>query len=346
MEDFVPKTCGSCKKTFNSPEELLKQTNRFRFCAKGHLWINCSCHSTMMIKNAINSSWVSSGFFFKGDAKEFWSIIKNPEQIPMIDHDHMKTLSEIDEAKEDLEKIAKILEKNPLMASMVISSAHQIAMVKGNYVNSLNHALSFFGPTLAKNILYAKVGQQSLNIRYHNLIDLNFFWKQAKITAEIAMSLGDFYLVDDSFMSNLYLSAQLINIGKLIQAKIDTDKSLKIYQFLSEHPTHYVASEQMIGGVIPHETLGEIVASLWGLPDTIIELISKHHKESKLSEKPGDRIELYEIIAFSNQLMHWFLLEPERMNQSYFLRMQKRMKVNDSEIESLFEEVKKRMEKN
>ncbi len=76
----------------------------------------------------------------------------------------------------------------------------------------------------------------------------------------------------------------------------------------SDNPISWRAAE-LSYNFPDHRILGEISASVWGFPSYIVEAARRHHSEMTNMTK----IQLFELVAAANQIVHWILLSPTRM---------------------------------
>ena len=130
-----------------------------------------------------------------------------------------------------------------------------------------------------------------------------------------------------------YLGASLANLGKIVGAIVCPDQ---IDRILNDCNNGKVKSSwkqsEARHGFYSHEILGEIGAAMWGAPPEIIEAISCHHEERGFDP-------LSDIVRVSNQLVHWVLLRPHRMNIELLYSSLNRLGIDEKEASAISEKL-------
>ena len=113
-----------------------------------------------------------------------------------------------------------------------------------------------------------------------------------------------------------FIAATLCNVGKLVGCICLPEEIDAIYRAtksLQKLSTWTIAEQQM--GACDHRILGEIAASLWGLPDYVLEAIQHHHDTFASNRWGKTPATLNNVVVFSSQLSHWIRLEPFRIDK-------------------------------
>ena len=305
------KTCNTCGRKFMNENDFLTQTSRWRICERGNLWFNCGCHSTSMIVKG-KFPWYAPDMGMSADAKSVFNTLPALQELPHLPTSVMELQQMICDEKVSSSQLAKVSKKDPLIASNILKIANDIKQGEGKSIESLEHAISYIGiNALSDIVLTASVKAFPFETK---IFQSDTFWDDSFLTGRIAESIGR-NLAPHLVPDELYLSGALCNVGKVVLAicfptkadKIAEDcKNPKILSSWRKGEENHDSHD--------HSILGEIAAAFWGLPEYIVASAAGHHKlaDAKIKDEPK---EINDVVRLANQLTHWVLLEPNKIEQ-------------------------------
>jgi len=318
------KICNSCRRKFLTPDEFLSNTSRWRICDQGHLWYNCSCHSTGIILKG-KFDWYNPSQQLSANAQSIFNKISSQTQLPHLPNYVMELQRMMEDPNATAEQMAKLVKYDSLLAATILRVANNQKIRDGQQIKSLSHAIVFIGvDSLRDMVLIAAVSRFQLKTRVFSGKD---FWEKAFFTGRIAEFLVE--KLNLEFTAELaFLAGSTCNIGKIVQAIIDPITADSYASELSNMDImgNWTDAEQRHKGY-DHSVLGEIGGALWGFPEELLESIALHHQSPRLAKTRV--LGLWEVAAFANQLSHWVIPgENHQMDSRLFKELALRFKIS------------------
>ena len=126
-----PTFCQCCNRKFETPEDYLKGTSRFRVCSRGNLWFECSCGSGLILKKG-EFEWYSPTMNMSDAAKTVFSDVQEIKNIPLIPSAVIKLQSTIADENSSSREIKEVLKMAPNIALAIINTANNIRSSNGS----------------------------------------------------------------------------------------------------------------------------------------------------------------------------------------------------------------------
>ncbi len=329
------KKCNTCGREFLTENDFLKGTSRWRLCERGNLWFNCQCNSTNMIVKG-KFPWYSPDLFMSARAKSLFNTLPGLRELPHMPTVVMELQQLLLVENVSSSQIAAVSKRDPIIASNILKIANNLKAELEGKIDSLEHAISYIGfRALSDIIVTASVSSFKFKTTIFNADE---FWQECFLTGKIAEFLSVRYakhIVPDE----AYLAGALCNVGKVVLAicfpdqadtiALDT-KDVKLLKGWRQSERQYECHD--------HCTLGEIAGAFWGLPEYVMSASANHHKVPE-SPSPRSHLAMDDIVRFANQLAHWVLLEPCKI-ESYILNYSSRIfGLNHIQVDQLAEEL-------
>jgi len=325
-----PTFCQCCERRYESPEDYLKGTSRFRVCPKGMLWFECSCGSGLILRKG-EYEWYSPTMQMSEAAATVFKDVQEIKNIPLIPTAVLTLQNAIADETSSSKEIREALKQAPNIAMGVMRTANNLRASGTPEFSSLEHAVSYIGrKTLNDIILTATL--QDFDFKTHHF-SKDAYWRESILTGKIAEYLAE------NFAKNVpkdeaYIAGSLCNIGKVVSAICFPDVTDDVSKNVNNprRPRTWQKAEDELRA-FSHIVLGEVAAALWGFPEYVVHATSNHHTlPSKVNEAVTDEPDfldedevqenkgptLQQIVALANQYMHWILLQPARMDEFLF----------------------------
>jgi HD-like signal output (HDOD) protein len=329
----VIKTCNTCQRAYANENDFLSKTSRWRCCSLGHLWFNCSCGSTLIIKSG-KFDWFSPDKFMSPEAASVFNKLGGLKDLPFLPNRVLELQSLVGQEDVEIEQLAVAVREEPLIAASILQMAENLRYARNPdapEIVSLNHAIVYIGRGALTDILSAAA------IRKFELpaseFDQALFWQESYLTGAIAESLSA-AIKTNIQKDKAYLAGTMVNIGKLVVAisfpalatKISCDlvdvKKLSTWRKIED--TYKFPN---------HAILGEIASSIWGLPDFISSVIRFHHDKPNL-ESAGSQQQLNSLVGLANQLSHWILGQPHRIDNDLLNSYRGFFNISEDDLEA------------
>jgi len=256
------------------------------------------------------------------------SILKDLPNIPAQVLEIQRLVSDPDA---NTKEIAAAIKHDPFIAAQLLTVAQKLASNRnpGNPpIQSIEHAIVYLGLQFIGELVLMSALQK---FQFpESTFDFERFWHESQLCGAIAEHLNSSFKLSLN-EDEVYLAASMCNLGKLVTAFCFPSLASKIQNDVNS-PTNPLAwrAAELSYNFPDHRILGEISASLWGFPNYIIESAIRHHSEAT-TELP--KIQLFELVAVANQLVHWVLLSPSRMEPGVLDSFYKKTGKSEKDIE-------------
>jgi HD-like signal output (HDOD) protein len=331
------KACATCKREYRTETDFLSDTRRWRVCTSGHLWFNCSCGSTLMIPKG-KYEWYSPEKFLRGETKSVFNKLGNLKDLPHIPTVVMELQLLLQDPDTSPKAIATALRKDPVLATQLIQLAENLRKSRNPAnppIKSLEHATVYVGhKTMSDLVMTCALRSMPLP---PSEFDAQAFWEESYLTGALAEALVTRFQLKLN-LDEVYLAASLCNIGKLILAFCFPPLVTKISRDVKDPKTHATWRQAEAAYQFPaHSILGEIAASLWGMPELVMLASRRHHD---LADESGKLpFHLYDVIALANQLCHWVNSDPHRIEEPVLRSYTRKLGLSDPDVENLAAEL-------
>ena len=327
------KTCKLCNREYRDEEDFLQNTSRWRVCDHGMLWFNCECGSTLVIPKG-KFDWYSPEKVLSPYAgKVFNKLIQLKTDIPLMPSYAMEAQSLLQDAQTSMAQISQSIKKMPHLAIEIIKIADNMRIGR-NKIETLEHACVYIGRKKVSEIInLACIKNFDFNSKEYQE---NGFWQESFLTGLIAERLANQFLHKNQ-QDMAYLAGCFINVGKILLAVLLPKKADQIYAQISipkEVNTWSNAERDL--KIVNHTILGEIACRMWGLPDYIVAPVIEHHGHRK--DFKNNYGLLTDIVALSNQIMHWVSLNPSRIDQDLMKYLSKKLGLEEVHLEKFCED--------
>ena len=317
-----------------TPDEFLSNTSRWRICDQGHLWYNCSCHSTgIIIKGKFN--WYNPANQMSDEAQSIFNRMSEKTQLPRLPNYVMELQKLLEDPNATTEQMASLIKYDSLLAATVLRVANNQKSRDGQLIRSLSHAIAFIGlDSLHDMVIIAAVSRFELKTK---VFSGKTFWDKSFFTGRIAEYLVTRLKLEFS-PEQAFLAGSTCNIGKVVQAIVEP-KFADLYATEIENLSilgNWSSAEKRNKGY-DHTVLGEIGAAFWGFPEELLESISLHHT-SPLQAR-DKQISLWEVAGLANQLCHWICLNTHQIDQGLFQDQLRRFRITEQQLDVIIPEL-------
>ena len=233
------------------------------------------------------------------------TIIKQIEELPLVDVAVFEVISMLDDPDANFEKIAGNL--SPDVASRFLEMAN--SAYYGREVRSIGYAVRVLGFAQMKKILTSSI-LMSHFIKHVDFEGFNFekFQRQAQFCGAVSRVMGE--IVGFERPEDLFTVAILQNIGKLVLAIHFKEEFRKINALkISEGLPTREAERHVLGTT--HAEIGALVLKRFHIPDDICNAVKYHDSDDRTTPE-GPNYQLEFIAREATRIVGQFKL-PEEM---------------------------------
>ncbi|MDA9951465.1 HDOD domain-containing protein [Oligoflexaceae bacterium] len=332
------KTCGNCKREFSTEDDFLRSTTRWRQCESQNLWVNCACGSTLMIPKG-KYDWYSPDKQMSDKAGSVFNKLVKDSSFPHMDAQVFRIQELLSSEEFKLEDLVSAIKSDPLMATDVLAVANRMKVSGTDQIDSIKHAVVYIGREALREIVLL-AGIRKIEIDTTTFI-IEDFWEES-MNAGIAAEMFCRRFVKNLNPDEVYLSACLANIGKLLMAMLLPNSADKVAEGIygSETVQNWAAVE--IEYELPqHSILGEVASVLWGFPEYVRDSASRHHGVDELfSKKDISKMSLVDVVALSVQISHLIQAEKEVVQKDIIEKFTKTYGVSPKNFNAFVREIR------
>lgn len=325
------KTCNNCGFKFKSDEDYLNHSNKWRQCTSGHLWFNCRCDSTLILRKG-KYPWYKPELSMNVKGRSIFAKLNGKDSIPHLPTQILQIQQALSNPELTNTDLADKVIQEPMLASEVFNMANNKISSRAPKIDSMHHAIAFIGRKPISDMAFT-AGLRAFRLKT-KVFTKKVFWEESFQAASIASFLHkkfDFDLPRD----HLYVATVLANIGKIIGSICMPDKTDQAYSRTkaNKNSISWHQAEQELE-IPPHTALADIGGALWGLPGFVIEAATKHHQ----IDPRTNSVQLFEAVGLAIQLRHRWQKEPLRVDQSVLEGALRKINFQEGQLDQLFEE--------
>ena len=334
-ENFLKK-CGSCGRTFQTEQDVLQYGSSWRICKRGALWFNCTCDSTLMVPKGM-CDWYSPAKVLKGEARTVFNSLPELKTLPNISSSVMELLQLIQQENVTSKQLATAAKREPVIAANILKMANNFKTTdRTQKIESLDHAISYVGlKALSEMITAASIQAFPCECK---IFEMELFWREALMAGRIAEHLAREFCrhitPDDA-----YIAGCLYNVGKIVMSLLYPAVTDKIaHDELDPGVLRPWVNGEAKYAVPSHRVLGEIGASIWGMPDFVCNAAAGHHRMPVKGNL--ETVNMSELTALANQLAHWLSLDPHKIDMQLLLKVAAKFGfVTESQLDAYVEKI-------
>jgi HD-like signal output (HDOD) protein len=177
-----------------------------------------------------------------------------------------------DASKVNTSDIVKIIQKDTSLVSNVLKLVNSPFYNRGRSIGNLNQAIVFLGFKELRNLVISISIFSIYNSKNVNE-DFKSIWHHLTNTAVVSQYVSQLL---DYKSENVFIASLIHDLGKLLLAQNCSELVTDYNKRKTEHLETDKALEVEIFGM-SHEDIGVYAATLWSLPENIIELVQSHH---------------------------------------------------------------------
>lgn len=327
-------TCKKCHKTYSNERDFLRETSGWRQSQEGTLWFKCACGETLTLAHG-QYSWFNHHRQLHGEAARVFTELSSLKRIPHLSGKIFKIQELLEDPGVSNETLGAVTKEEPLIAADLLKMAQHLRRAEGQDMTSIAYAISFLGrKTFSQFLLGAALkafqpDTQEFSAEQH--------WRQALMAGSIAEAITHrfgFIAIDTD---ELYVAASLAQIGKIIQAMVNPDKTDQLYERITTKTP--IRSWELVEkelGLPNFVVLGEVGATIWGLTGRIKQAICFVHTPS--AQLPKESQEFVMVASLANQLCFWHDLQPHLMNQSLLEDYRDNLGISTKDLETFMDD--------
>lgn len=182
-----------------------------------------------------------------------------------------------------LADVGQIIEQDMAMSAKILQLVNSAAFGLGKEVNSPGHAACLLGVEVIKALVLTTGVFREFVEDSDSDFSLEALMAHSLRVANYAKGIAQAESMKVGDVNDAYTAGMLHDVGKLVLATSDTEKHDRTVRESAANGISLWEAEQAAMGT-DHAAVGAYLLNLWGLPQTIIEVVALHHQPAKAQE--------------------------------------------------------------
>ncbi|MFC1693938.1 HDOD domain-containing protein [Candidatus Latescibacterota bacterium] len=222
-------------------------------------------------------------------------ILGKIDYLPPLPVSVTKVFQMLKDPKVTVDNIAEVIKLDPAIATSILRLCNSSYFSLNRKVTNIREAVVYVGLSQLKKIMVLSGTRQYFEKRKPGYEKKEGeLWMHVLATSIIAEKLNELFKSVNK--DDVYISALLHDIGKVVLSEFVMDASKEILSMVEQKGVSFLEAEKSVLG-INHAEVGAKVLELWGFSEDVISAVKNHHMLFK-----EDDSELDNIIQVSNSL--------------------------------------------
>ena len=223
----------------------------------------------------------------------------------------IKLLELVDSPKSTAHEIGEVISSDPNLSVRLLKLVNSSFYNFSGRIDTLSRAIAIVGTRELYSLAISVSAIRAFSKIPAQLINMDTFWRHSLFCGLIARYLGKRCGI--LHPERLFVAGLLHDIGELVlfARAPETSRDLMLMVESDENAFAFAQREQF---GFNHADLGGIMATLWQLPDTLVEAISCHHTpfDAVCSKQQAAIVKIADILADRSSLGALFEGKPRQ----------------------------------
>jgi putative nucleotidyltransferase with HDIG domain len=310
--------------------QLLDEVNRLypgviRFVLSGNTSDTQAMHSTRLVHQMIPKPCDMEQLYHIVESScrlrdmltdtQLLRIITGIKTLPSVPLVYNRLVKELQSGNASAQSIGNIIAQDSAMTAKILQLVNSAFFGLMDNVSSPQRAVTLLGLNTVKALVLGIQVFSEFHERSDLPISIDHLWKHSLLVSSLAYSIARNLNLNRQEQEDARVSGILHDIGKLLLFKIpDFFQKIK----LDKNGLFSVEAEYKVLGT-SHAEMGAYLLGIWGLPDSIVEAVTFHHRPAVQISNKAD---LMTALYVSNGLTNMWMTErdvryPAYLDMSY-----------------------------
>lgn len=227
------------------------------------------------------------------------SAITTIDNLPMVPAIYSKMSALLEDTRSSMDDIAHCVETDPIVTARLLQVVNSAFVGRGSSTTNVRDAIAYLGVESVRSLVLSSemfsVFESSSTSRYfsHGLL-----FDHSLQVAALAQSLAMSSPATSPLAREAFSAGVLHNIGFLVTATKTPDKFEASWRLAIERSVAMHEAEQAVQGYT-HAEVGACLLALWGLPQSLIDVVAFHHRPELASR---DNFQLVALVHAADHL--------------------------------------------
>jgi putative nucleotidyltransferase with HDIG domain len=205
--------------------------------------------------------------------------VKNLPSLPEL---YLKIEDEMRKKNPSVKNIDDIISQDIMMTAKILHVVNSAFFGFPQKIIDPLQAINFLGIEVVKSLvlmvhLFSESLDETLNLKIHKL------WEESLRVANLSKEIAKEEKLDQKLIEESFISGLLHDIGKLVMWRVK-DYEENVRQQMQEFNINSIEAEYAVYNT-SHAEVGAYLLGIWGLPETLVEIVCFHHKPSDCRNK-------------------------------------------------------------
>ena len=210
-------------------------------------------------------------------------LITNIKTLPSPPIHYNKLVDELNNNEPNMKVVAEIVSKDSAMTAKMLQLVNSAFFGLGDEISNPQRAVALLGLNTTKALVLSAQIFSEYEKKKNVPLTIKNLWNHSMLVSNIARKIAIDLGINTADQENAQVAGLLHDIGKLLQLKVP--KFANLLNFYSKRLPVSTEYEYLNTS---HAEMGAYLLGIWGLPNTIVEVVMYHHIPSKqLSTTPN-----------------------------------------------------------
>ncbi|MEN6356466.1 MAG: response regulator [Armatimonadota bacterium] len=211
------------------------------------------------------------------DSEHLREVVTGMDVLPSSSIISQELNKELEKPEPSIARIGATIEKDPAITAKILQMSNSAFFGVRQRVSDAAQAVSILGIDSIKMLLSITEVFSSFASKKTNAVDIEQIYEHSLRVGSLVRVLLKAERFDVQATEETIASGLLHDIGKLVLAWKSPDDYHKAMNIAKSDDCHSYSAEKAVFNAT-HAEVGAYLLGLWGLPETIVEIIAFHHK--------------------------------------------------------------------
>ncbi|MEM9410141.1 MAG: response regulator [Planctomycetota bacterium] len=217
------------------------------------------------------------------NSESLHSLISGLSSLPSLPTIYQQLMKELESETSTLERVGEIISQDPAMTAKILQIVNSAMFGLRNPVRTPDRAASFLGIDTIKALALSIGVFREFDGNGMPGFSIDQLMSHSLKVAMYSRAIAAHEEEDSDFQNNAFTAGVLHDIGKLILVSSYKDNFYKSLELSKENQLPLWKAEREVFGS-DHAAVGAHLLNIWGLPQSIIEVVALHHNPVEAHE--------------------------------------------------------------
>ena len=210
-------------------------------------------------------------------------VVGGMTRLPSVPSVYRELMAELSDDDASIVRMGEIVSRDAAMTAKILQVVNSAIYCLSKPVSDPVQAVSLLGASTLKSLVLAVGVFEEFQSNSDDGFSADGLMHHCLGVSRIAKELGQREGLEAHELDDAVTAAMLHDIGKLILHSIDPQAYAQTCRFVEQGNQSLVATEREVFGT-DHASVGAYLLNLWGLPQSIVEIVGLHHAPTRAYE--------------------------------------------------------------